>query len=122
MSIKYIKMILKEILSPTPSPKDVFNVRQSQIERIFKEFGKFMEKESSELKKKTFYLVRDTNLKENLKKVGFKAIASTLMKDFHQPYSEIKNMKLDDALFAIYYQSAKDEYIKQKIEQVKGNR
>lgn len=44
------------------------------------------------------------------------------MKDFNQPYSEIKNIPLSDALFIIYYQNAKDAYIQQKIEQSKGNK
>ena len=44
------------------------------------------------------------------------------MRDFHQPYSEIRKIPLTDALFAIHYQNAKDEYIKQKIEQGKGNK
>ena len=54
LSVKHFRIILKDILSPTPNAKELFNIRQSQIERVMKAFGKFMEKESTEIKKKRF--------------------------------------------------------------------
>lgn len=52
LSIKRIRIILKEILLPTPTSKETFNVKKSQIEPIFKAFGKYMSNESTEFKKK----------------------------------------------------------------------
>ena len=52
LSIKRIRIILKEILLPMPTSKETFNVKKSQIETIFKAFGKYMSKETDEFKKK----------------------------------------------------------------------
>ena len=52
LSIKRIRIILKEILIPVPTSKETFNVKKSQIETIFKAFGKYMSKETDEFKKK----------------------------------------------------------------------
>lgn len=50
--LKHIKIILKEILIPTPTPKELFNFRRSHSEKIFKLYGEFIDKETAEIKKK----------------------------------------------------------------------
>ena len=52
LDVKHIKIILKEILRPIPTGKDLFNVRRSDIENIMEAFIKKMEIESAEYKKK----------------------------------------------------------------------
>ena len=52
LSIKRIRIILKEILIPVPTSKETFNVKKSKIEPIFRAFGKYMIKETDEFKKK----------------------------------------------------------------------
>ncbi len=49
---KYVEYIIKDLLIPAPSMKDMANFRQSDIEKIFSEFGKSAEGKSKELKKK----------------------------------------------------------------------
>ncbi|KKN18361.1 hypothetical protein LCGC14_0956530 [marine sediment metagenome] len=50
--MKQIKMILKEILRPSPNAKEYFNIKKSQLIEIMEQYGEFMEQESSEIKKK----------------------------------------------------------------------
>jgi len=52
LTLKHIRMLLKEILRPKPKPKELFNIKKSQFEKILEEFGKEMEKETEEAKKK----------------------------------------------------------------------
>ena len=52
ISMKHIKLILREILIPSPNAKEYFNIRKSQVTKIMEEYGEFMEQESSEIKKK----------------------------------------------------------------------
>lgn len=52
IKMKHIKLILREILIPTPTNKELFNIRKSQLLEIMKKYGNFMEKESTEIKKK----------------------------------------------------------------------
>ena len=52
ISMKHIRLILKEILKPSPTQKEYFNIRKSQVETIMEKFNDYMEKESVEIKKK----------------------------------------------------------------------
>ena len=52
LQMKHIRLILKEILVPSPTNKEFFNVRKSQLIEIMKEYSKYMETESAEIKKK----------------------------------------------------------------------
>lgn len=49
---KYIRLFLKEVLIPTPTPKEIFNFRKSDIENIMDMFNKSEQEDSLELKKK----------------------------------------------------------------------
>ena len=49
---KYLEMILKDILIPSPTSSEVFYFRISDIERIFNEFDKSVNKIDSDFKKK----------------------------------------------------------------------
>ncbi|MFX1296297.1 MAG: hypothetical protein ACFFD2_15780 [Promethearchaeota archaeon] len=49
---KYIRLFLKEVLIPTPTPKEIFNFRKSDIENIMDIFNKSEQEDSLELKKK----------------------------------------------------------------------
>jgi len=50
--VKVIKMIIKDILIPTPSNEDMFDFRKSDIERIFIAFSNQQEEENKTFKKK----------------------------------------------------------------------
>ena len=52
ISMKHIKIILREILTPSPNAKEYFNIRKSQLTVIMEKYGEYMEQESSEIKKK----------------------------------------------------------------------
>lgn len=52
LQIKHIKLILKEILRPVPTTKQLFNIKKSQFQEIMKKFGEAIVKESAESKKK----------------------------------------------------------------------
>lgn len=47
--------------------------------------------------------------------VGIQMIYYILMRTFNQPYSEIKKIPLNDALFFINYENAIQDYIKQEM-------
>lgn len=49
---KYIRLFLKEILIPTPTPKEIFNFKKSDIVNIMSVFSDIEQEESLELKKK----------------------------------------------------------------------
>ena len=49
---RYIKAILKDILIPDPTNKEMFNFRKSDIERIFKEYTKDVKDVNTDFKKK----------------------------------------------------------------------
>ena len=49
---KVVKAFLREILIPSPTAKELFEFRRSDIFRIFEEYGKLQEQEDEELKKK----------------------------------------------------------------------
>jgi len=51
-NIGYMEHILKDILVPTPSTKELNKFRKSSREMIFLEFSKVMEEENAESKKK----------------------------------------------------------------------
>ena len=51
-NMKYMEHVLKDILIPSPSAKEIMNFRRSDIERIFNEFAKDMKKTDSDFKKK----------------------------------------------------------------------
>ncbi len=52
LSIKQLKMVLKELLIPNPTPKELFNIKTSTSTKIFTEFSKFIQGNSTEIKKK----------------------------------------------------------------------
>ena len=52
LSIKQLKMVLKELLIPNPTPKELFNIKTSTSTKIFMEYSLFMEGNSTEIKKK----------------------------------------------------------------------
>lgn len=43
-----------------------------------------------------------------------------LMKVYHQPYSELKNIPYRDALFLIHSEAAEQDYMKQEMDKVKN--
>jgi hypothetical protein len=49
---KYLEYIIKDMLIPTPSKKEMMNFRQSDIEKIFETFGKEVENKDKDFKKK----------------------------------------------------------------------
>lgn len=51
-TIKKLKMVLKELLMPNPSPKELFNIRQKDSEKIFIAYGEYIGEELVETKKK----------------------------------------------------------------------
>lgn len=52
LEVKHIKLILRELLRPVPTSKELFNIKKSDIEKIFKAFTEDIKKESAEYKKK----------------------------------------------------------------------
>ena len=52
LTVKQIKMVLKELLIPRPTPKEMFNIRTSDSKRIFLGFTEAMGEKSAEIKKK----------------------------------------------------------------------
>ena len=38
-NLRYLEVIVKDILIPSPTAKEIFNFRNSDIERIFEEFA-----------------------------------------------------------------------------------
>ena len=51
-NMKYLELIIKDILVPTPSQNEMFNFRNSDIETIFTEFGKDSSEVNKDFKKK----------------------------------------------------------------------
>lgn len=49
---RYMEIVLKDILIPSPSTTDIFHFRMSDIEKIFNEFGEDANKTESDFKKK----------------------------------------------------------------------
>lgn len=52
LQIKHLKMIVKELLRPIPTSKELFNVKRSDMNKIMEAFTEEMKKESAEFKKK----------------------------------------------------------------------
>ena len=52
LKMKHVKLVIKEILVPNPTPKELFNIRKSQLFKIMEKYKEHMERESSEIKKK----------------------------------------------------------------------
>ena len=52
LTIKQLKMVLKELLIPKLTPKELFNIKPSVSTKIFKEFSRFVKGNSTEIKKK----------------------------------------------------------------------
>lgn len=50
--LAYMKIILKDILLPTPTNEELLSMRRSQHDMIFEEFQKAMTMEDAESKKK----------------------------------------------------------------------
>ena len=51
-NMKYLELIIKDILVPPPSQNEMFSFRNSDIENIFNEFGKDTTEVSRDFKKK----------------------------------------------------------------------
>lgn len=49
---KVIKLFINEILIPTPTAKERFEFKESDVLRIFDEYSKFRDEKNEELKKK----------------------------------------------------------------------
>ena len=52
LSAKQLKMILRELLEPNPTPKELFNIKSSMATKIFTDFSDFIRENSTEIKKK----------------------------------------------------------------------
>ena len=52
LNTKQFKIIAKELLIPKPTPKELFNIKTSDMKKIFSGFNKAMRGESAEIKKK----------------------------------------------------------------------
>ena len=52
LTVKQLKMVLRELLIPKLTPKELFNLKPSISTKIFREFSKFMRENSIEIKKK----------------------------------------------------------------------
>lgn len=52
LTMKQLKIVLKELLEPDPTPKELFNIKSSMSTKIFTEFAKFIQGNSTEIKKK----------------------------------------------------------------------
>ncbi len=52
LNIKQFRMIFKEILIPNPTPKELFNIKTSHIEKIFSGFTESIQREVVRTKKK----------------------------------------------------------------------
>ena len=48
----YMKAVFQDMLIPSPTNKEMFNFRRSDIERIFKAFGNEMKETNADFKKK----------------------------------------------------------------------
>lgn len=51
-NMKYLRMVLKDLLIPTPTDSELFNFRRSDRDRVFELFAKEMEEISTDFKKK----------------------------------------------------------------------
>ena len=51
-NLEYMEMIIKDMLRPQPTNKEVFNFRSSDIEKIFNELNEETAKTSKDFKKK----------------------------------------------------------------------
>ena len=51
-TIKQLKIIFRELLIPTPTAKELFDIKSSVSSKIFSEYTKFVQKNSAEIKKK----------------------------------------------------------------------
>jgi len=49
--------------------------------------------------------------------VNYKAIQAVLMEHYHQPYSEIDEIRLDDCMFFMCLKEAKSDYEQQLIDE-----
>jgi len=49
---KYLEMVLKDILIPTPTVRELFNFRNSDVERIFRSLEKDADETDTDFKKK----------------------------------------------------------------------
>lgn len=52
INIKQLRIIIKELLIPNPTPKELFNMKTSDRNRVFEGFTKATLGESTEIKKK----------------------------------------------------------------------
>jgi len=52
LTTKQFKIIAKELLIPKPTPKELFNIRTSDMKKIFVGFYEAMQGESTKTKKK----------------------------------------------------------------------
>jgi len=51
-NMKYLRIVLKDLLIPSPTNAELFNFRRSDRDRIFEQFAKEMEEISTDFKKK----------------------------------------------------------------------
>jgi len=52
LNIKQLKMIFRELLIPTPTPKELFNMKTSVSSEIFLKYTEFIQRNLAEIKKK----------------------------------------------------------------------
>lgn len=51
-NMKYLELIIKDLLIPSPTAKEMFNFRDSDIEKIFEEFSKDNKEVNADFKQK----------------------------------------------------------------------
>ena len=64
--------------------------------------------------------MRETSPKTNSEGLELNILYRILMKVYHQPYSELRNIPYRDALFLIHSESAEQDYIKQEMKKAKN--
>ena len=64
--------------------------------------------------------MRDSSPKTNSEGLELNILYRILMKVYHQPYSELKNIPYRDALFLVHAESAEQDYLKQEMDKVKA--
>ncbi|KKN18360.1 hypothetical protein LCGC14_0956520 [marine sediment metagenome] len=65
--------------------------------------------------------MREASPKKNSEGLELNILYRILMKVYHQPYSELRNIPYRDALFLVHSEAAEQDYMKQEIEKSKKN-